>query len=241
MIGTTPATINARFPVVILANLNKSNATRLAKLSDREWQGIYYAYARNHGGTVSDITAIVRVKAPALVTRITKFQNNAIAAWSGTSPTLKLSMKLGGTPNPILDMTLEEIYLEFRTAAMGSLSVEGAIWATADYALKNLTGAWVVGTLIGSGIHWLIETYAPSIDDKIGASMDWMMTAVANATTSTMEGYWSLQLDLQFFEVPIDQIDLAMPDLGDWGIFDDITMWLDDGYGSGMCLNPGDC
>jgi hypothetical protein len=67
-----------------------------------------------------------------------------------------------------LDYTIEEIYLTFRTAPVGSLSVSASVYMTATVAGAYLITAWTTGHYIGSGINSLINTYAPDLGNAIG-------------------------------------------------------------------------
>jgi len=92
---------------------------------------------------------------------------------------------------PTVDMTLGEIYLNFRTLPVGALSVQSAIYETAQFAGKNLVFAWGVGYGFGSGITYLMETYAPtwyygSFVDVVGGTpydaVDFVQNLVLNTS-----------------------------------------------------------
>jgi hypothetical protein len=243
VIGTTPAAIHSRFPGVIHAHLaSRAGAARLAKLSAVELQDLTYAYARNTGGNTTDLVNLAAVYAPTQLPRLKLAAANAYQAYfyptvSTANSKLAVRMKLGAGPAPTLDMTLEEIYLEFRTAPVGALSVEASIYSTASYAMINLTAAWSAGYIIGSGIHWLIETYAPSLDNLIGATLDGCLTGLANSTVA-MQGWWNYHLDLDVFGVSIYDLGWNNVDLGDFGLFDDMISFM---FDFNLCINPGDC
>ncbi len=63
---------------------------------------------------------------------------------------------------PTADMTLNEIYLNFRTMPVGAMSVQAALYETGAYAGKNLVVAWGVGYAFGTLITDLMQTYAPT-------------------------------------------------------------------------------
>jgi hypothetical protein len=244
VIGTTPAQIHTRFASVIYSNLNNgSAAARLARLSNKEMQDLALAYERNTG-VVNDLTALIRVRAPAQLARFAPMANNAVAGYTKTSPyyAAKIALRpaagvVPSAPAPTLDMTLEEIYLEFRTAPVGALSVEASVYSTASYAMINLTAAWTAGYIIGSGVHWLIETYAPEWDNKIGSTLDGLLTGLASSTVA-LQGWWNYQLDLQVLDVSVWDLGYGTGEFGDFGLFTDMTSFM---FDFNQCINPGYC
>lgn len=237
VIGVTPVAIHSKFASVIYNNLNNSSATlRLSRMSDREVQDLAYAYERNTG-VVNDLTGLIRVRAPTQVARFMRMAANAVAAWANTNQVYRSRMKVTYGPAPTLDMTLQEIYLEFRTAPVGSLSVEAATFSTAAYAMINLTAAWTAGYIIGSGIHWVIQTYSPSLDNQIGATMDWTLNNLAAAGTSiTLQGYAEYQMDYWSWGVSLATLSFGA-DFGDFGLFDVMSEF----FYVETCVNPGWC
>lgn len=89
---------------------------------------------------------------------------------------------------PTIDYTLREIYLSYRTAPVGSLSVRAALYETTAFAGRRLAGAWGAGTLIGMGLAPLIQHYAPGLWNSIGATVHWFVSQFQSATTVSERG-----------------------------------------------------
>jgi hypothetical protein len=89
---------------------------------------------------------------------------------------------------PTIDYTLREVYLSYRTAPVGSLTVRAALYEATVFAGRHLVVAWGVGTLIGSGLAPLIQHYAPGLWNNIGASVHWFVSQFQSATTVTERG-----------------------------------------------------
>ena len=92
----------------------------------------------------------------------------------------------GAAPN--IDMTLDEIYLDFRTAPLGSLTVESSLAETAIFAGSRLLPAAAVGTAIGTAVNSVIDEYDPALGDAIGGTIYNMIQAVENAGTTHSQG-----------------------------------------------------
>ena len=80
-----------------------------------------------------------------------------------------------------LNYTPYEIYLSFRTAPVGALSVQGALWEAASVLSKNLGPAGFSGYYIGTNfVLPLVQTYAPDFYNSLGATV----ANVVNVLTS---------------------------------------------------------
>ena len=212
VIGTTPAQIAAQFRTVINANLARSGgAARFAKLSNVELVALKSHYL------AADLVPALDMYAPTVVPR-----------YKGLFPV--------PTSTSIFD-TLENIYLDFRTAPVGSLSAPAALLSTAAYAVTALSAAGYTGYEIGSALAPLIEKYDPSlysaIGDDVGAVVNLAYSFSASGSAYGQgEAEWHLDLT---FGVPLSS--LSYPGgIGDWGVLDDIS-YVD----SNFCINPGDC
>ena len=95
-------------------------------------------------------------------------------------------------------MTLEEIYLEFRTAPVGSLTPSAALAETAMYAGTWLYASWTIGSWIGNGLHQLIETYDPTLDETIGDTIGSMIDNFWMASDSVQQGHYEAAFDELF-------------------------------------------
>lgn len=96
------------------------------------------------------------------------------------------------------DMTLTEIYLDFRTAPIGSLSVKSALAATSIYTTVAVYGAWEIGTKLGTAINYVIEKYAPELSDAIGGTVYGMMEQLHTAQSEWQIGHWESGIDAVF-------------------------------------------
>jgi hypothetical protein len=96
---------------------------------------------------------------------------------------------------PTIDMTIYEIYLEYRTAPIGSLSARSAIAETGIFAGDPLLRAFGAGYVIGTGINYLITNFAPELGDSIGGTIAGMAENIAAAGNSIQQGHYEQGLD----------------------------------------------
>lgn len=130
----------------------------------------------------------------------------------------KSSVGIYAKPAPTVDMTLRQIYLDFRTAPVGSLSAKAALYETASFAGTRLLGAFSAGYTVGTGINYLWATYAPdsyaASSDLLGRSVD----AFASRVSSLFNGF---SLDNVSFSVRL-QIGASQLQLFNSGAFGDL-------------------
>lgn len=131
----------------------------------------------------------------------------------------------GASPAPNVDMTLEEIYLEYRTAPVGSLSAAGALSETAMFAGARLTAAAGVGYTIGTQINGLIDEYDPELGDAIGGTIDATITNYHDAVNEVEQGHYQSAWD-DMFGYPVSNSGNVG---GDW----DVSVPMEDYYGGG--------
>ena len=75
-------------------------------------------------------------------------------------------------------------YLSFRTAPVGALAVNGALWETAVVLTSTLGPAFGTGFAIGTYVVApLIQTYAPTLFNSIGS--------IVNDLVNLITGSWS--------------------------------------------------
>lgn len=117
-------------------------------------------------------------------------------------------------PRPTVDMTLEEIYLEYRTAPIGSLSPAGALAETAQFAGMRLTLAYATGYWIGTQISTLIQFFAPDLDNAIGATIGTMIDDFWAASSEVEQGHFEAAFD-DLFGFPVTN---SSDPWGDWDI-----------------------
>jgi hypothetical protein len=133
---------------------------------------------------------------------------------------------------PTVDMTIEEIFLEFRTAPIGSLSVQGALSETAMFAGKNIALAWWAGDEIGTQLNNAINAYDPSLGDTIGGTVNGMVNAIQGAANDVQQGDYLKGVD--------DLFGLPIWDSGDpSGDYDDFPPMLD--YYNYISVGGGGC
>lgn len=132
-------------------------------------------------------------------------------------------------PAPTPDMTLYEIYLEFRTAPVGSMGPAAAISEAALYAGSRMY--WVpmwAGYAFGTAIHDLIEEFDPALDDVIGGTIQQAVENIANALDEFEQGEYESGMD-DLFGGPIDDTgDYS----GDWDVGESYDYYE---TGSGGC------
>ncbi|TAA44924.1 hypothetical protein EA655_08485 [Pseudoxanthomonas winnipegensis] len=122
-------------------------------------------------------------------------------------------------------MTLEDIYLDFRTAPVGNLSATSALSETAIFAASRLAPAAAAGTAIGTGISYLIQTYDPSLDDAIGGTIAASLDNFQAAGSDIEKGHYESAYD-DMFGFPLTN---SFAPLGDW----DVSSFMVDYYSSG--------
>lgn len=84
-------------------------------------------------------------------------------------------------PAPTIYQSITDIYLEFRTAPVGSLGARAALYETAMFAGKRLSGHFGIGLTIGSGISWALQTWAPDLHMAIGGFVYDIFTPLFNS------------------------------------------------------------
>lgn len=239
VIGTTPEAIQRNFIGVVTRNLaNAGTASRVARLSDRELGAIARHAAQ---GTPLDRAALLKLFATRLdgasLVRVAHAFGRApveAAVRAYADPATRSAFAIGiaglepppeggdggGTnpspspPRPTVDMTLEEIYLEFRTAPVGSLSPAGALAEAAQFAGMRLSAAGWAGTEVGGAISWLIQTYAPELDNAIGGTIATMFDNFWSATDDLQQGHYEAAFD-DLFGFPVTW---SSDPWGDWDI-----------------------
>ncbi len=241
VIGTTPDAIHRNFTGVITRNLaNAGTASRIARLSDHELRAV--ATYANLGApadraallkllaTRLDATGLVRVarafgRAPvtaavhAYAGRATReAYDTGVAGLSAPPPE---GGGGGGTPypspsppRPTIDMTLREIYLEYRTAPVGSLSPQASLAETSMFAGRYLGASFTAGAFVGTVMRQLILEFAPGINDAIGDTIGAMIENFWLATDEAEQGHFEAAFD-DLFGFPVTRS--SDPD-GDWSI-----------------------
>ena len=120
---------------------------------------------------------------------------NQTTQTGGSTPFLRVG---GGGPAPTPDMTLSEIYLDFRTAPVGSMSVSSALFETATYAGTELVTAWTAGYTIGTAVNNVITTYDPSLENTIGGTISQMLSDINSSISAIQQGQYENSWDSLF-------------------------------------------
>lgn len=104
-----------------------------------------------------------------------KLQAMSATLASGQSLGLQAdTASLAGLTNgagPLLDWTIEEIYLYYRTNPIGSLSVRAALWETGAFVGSRLMLAYAAGHAVGTGMKTFMELYMPDLYYAIGQKL----------------------------------------------------------------------
>lgn len=220
ILGTSPEEIHRNFPAIIEHNMRTADTTvLLGRLSDREIADLAAVYTRANAGSAAPLLKILAQRADgATLQRLTMaFGDTAVSKavqryapsevqgdflLRSNEPTAhslesKNQPSQGPTPDatPTVDMTPTELYLEFRTAPIGSLSPMGALFEAGTFAATRLSGAFGVGYTLGSGMAYLTETYAPDVWDSIGGTIDQSIHNILDATDHLMQGDFERAFD----------------------------------------------
>ncbi|AXI03270.1 hypothetical protein [Aquirhabdus parva] len=209
-------TIHNNFTAVIDENIGNATPAHLRKLfdnlSDRELKDLATAYTNalngKHANTLDSFAKKLDGKRLLRLEKAFGYLPVSVAVSAQASPEVRSYFEVnakrlsvpqtGGVhtlASPTIDMTIPEIYLEYRTAPVGSLSVGGALVETATFVGVRVAGAYGVGNYIGNQVHQLIETYDPDIDDKIGGTLDSALRNLNNAATSLQQGQYEKAVD----------------------------------------------
>ena len=168
VIGTTPAEIHARFPGVIWRNLSMPKAAlRLSRLSDFEMEKLAITYINASNG------------GPPLQGLIAKYAPSQLSRYQRAIALVLQRPVVGIYPPPVRPvrkaaaptnfMTFDEIYMEFRTAQVGSWGAEIALYETARYAGGELTWAAGAGWAVGEAISYGMKEYCDACQMGVGA------------------------------------------------------------------------
>ncbi|WP_333680669.1 hypothetical protein [Dyella sp.] len=242
-LGSSPNEIHENFASIIESNFQYGSTEHiLNNLSERELQDLAKFYTANTQGKSQPLLkvfaqnlsdqSLIRV-AKAFGTEPVKAAVNSyatantrsafdtkIAALDSVAPTVSPTSELV-TPmaTPTLDMTIQEIYLEFRTAPVGSVGPTAAIAETSMYVGKNVAVAASVGWAIGTEINNLIETYDPSLNEAIGGTVAGMVDAANQSLDLTKQGQYQSSFDA-LFGYPVSTSGNRAGDFGEFQAMD---------------------
>jgi hypothetical protein len=84
--------------------------------------------------------------------------------------------------------TPSEIYLDLRTAPVGSMNRLGALVETLSVINRAIVISWTAGQAIGTVANYLLENYAPDLYTTIGGTVSEIYNEYLNATTLVTQG-----------------------------------------------------
>ena len=134
---------------------------------------------------------------------------------------------------PTVDYTLYEIYLAYRTAPIGALSVRAALYQASMYAGTHLGLAWWAGQTVGDVLAPLIETHAPGLWVSIGGALHAVVEGLSRATESVTRAIWQIE-GAQTFGLTSFESMMMSTTGGDYGVVYDWWRYSG-GSGSGQC------
>lgn len=155
------------------------DATRLTRLSK------HFGYA--------DVDAAIVRSAPSKESAFSQSSSAAYVAPVAGTLVVGAAASGGGAVamagiGQYLDMTPYEIYLDFRTAPVGALSVQGALYETGTVMYQGAFVAFVGGYLVGTEFADLCQTYDLPLWDAISNIVGVTMEAITNAVTPVTLG-----------------------------------------------------
>jgi hypothetical protein len=148
---------------------------------------------------------------------------------------------------PNTGMTIYEIYLAYRSAPMGSLTMGAAITETGIFVAGDLVLAGTIGEAVGSAFKsWMDSTFpdvTPAIGDAIGNIVDHLASAYANgilAPTVPNIGSLGYGLNREIFQLADEGSGMPWLSLGDWSTYSDGAWYYFD-MTSGTCEGTDSC
>lgn len=134
---------------------------------------------------------------------------------------------------PTVDYTLYEIYLAYRTAPIGALSVRAALYQASMFAGGHLGIAWWAGKTVGEALAPLIEAHAPGMWESIGGAVHSVVEGLTRATEPVTRALWQIE-GAQTFSLTSFESMMMSTTGGDYGVVRD--WWQYNGGGSsGQC------
>jgi hypothetical protein len=167
----TSVASNGRAPMALDVLANRLSGAQLAKVSNAfGFEPVYAAVVRAAPHKSNDFLAVAdtRSVAPYLSGDMPLPSKAAMAAKGAQG----VSAPDVGSNNIFLDYTIEQIYLSFRTAPVGSLSVPAALFSTGVFVVQQIGLAFSFGFALGTLATLGLQNYAPGawmfIVDNVG-------------------------------------------------------------------------
>jgi len=165
----------------------------ISRLSDIELADLVLLYGAASNGNQHQLVTV-------LSNRIDNAQMTRLSSAFNRPTTLTQSVPKGTIINgsPTLDMTLTEVYLEYRTAPVGSLGVGAAMAETAMYTAGWLSASWAAGYSAGTGASMLMQRYMPNTWESIGNAIGGFVNAFNHTSDMLTRGSYQQQIDRSF-------------------------------------------
>ncbi|WP_207184678.1 hypothetical protein, partial [Rubrivivax gelatinosus] len=224
-----PRAVHANFAQLIdqnIAGLDSEHARSLCNaLSAFEWERLAALYVRAASDARRPLVAPLLLRS-----RLSSSEMTAVESCFSRAAALSPVYSTLGA-GPYLDMTPYEIYLSFRTAPIGSLSVSGSLYESSMLISRELAVAFGIGYAVGSFIAPLIETYAPSLWDSIGGAIYGIVESISSAT-NTPSSLGSAQGSAASWFDMSDGGHMMQTTGGDYGV---VNAWFNYSGGSSGC------
>ena len=101
--------------------------------------------------------------------------------------------------------------------AIEELGVNAALYETAVFSSKHLIAAYGAGYLLGTGLAWGIQFFAPTLWDSIGQGIYKVVNWIISATTNDALGY-AMEQSASLFDLDTASYDALSLTGGDYGV-----------------------
>lgn len=251
------AIIHSNFTAVIEENFAQGNSAHTQRvidnLTDRELHDLASAYngalGGRHANALDSLAKKLDGKRLARVAGAFGYIPVSIAVSTHATSEVQVAFeekakRSAATPSsgkatifaaPTTDMTIYEIYLEYRTAPIGSLTARSAIAETAIFSGSRLLPAFGAGYEVGTGINYLITNYAPDLGDAIGGTIYGMIQNINAAASNIQRGQYEQGLDNLLGGSIGARGDVTGNYSGDYGVSGAYNSYMHDGH---ICIDP---
>jgi len=167
--------------------------------------------------------------------RVSKSLSAAPELQAATADPTAALLANGPMSGSMLDYTIQEIYLSYRTAPVGALGVRAALYETTRYVGRHLGFAATTGHAIGTAyVAPLIQEHAPSLWHNIGATVHHTVEALSGIHDLFRTAQIERQA-AQTFEVPSEPYWFLQNTGGDFGVVWAWRQVYGDGGGNPFC------
>lgn len=170
------------------ATRNSSKRAHLLDILASKCDAATLARIGNHFGFEDTYAAAVKVSTT-LATSLSLLLSPLATRSQGPSrPAGRGLIATGNTPAPNIDMTIRQIYLDYRTAPVGSLSVRAALYETASFVGTRLGLTFGYGYAVGTAINHVWSTYAPESYDAFSNVLGQTVDSFMNTASAILNG-----------------------------------------------------